>query len=216
MAIAGKNQFVSVQYDKEKLKAIEKALGHMRGKLGTVMARSLNRTAAFARTHIKKPLARRLGWRQGDVAKYLTVFKASRMLWESRINIPTRPIDAISLRAKGVTRKRRGKVVGGGVSYKDPETGRRVKHPHAFIHDMPKRGKQVWVRSIHRLGYRKYVTYNGRQTEALYRVRGPSLYTVALVHARAETDKVMKESQQVLEKNIMQQVNGILSKRIPA
>ena len=205
---------LELRFDKRKLLAVEKALGDLRGKMGVVMSRSLNRTAAHARTKIKKPLARRLGWRQGDVSKYLTIIKASQTNWVSRITIPTRPIDAIALRAKGVTRRRKGKATGGGVSYKDPVTGKRKKAPHAFIHDMPKRGKQVWERSVYKLGHRKYVKSSGRRTEALFKVRGPSMHDVALVHARPETDAAMASAMAVLEKNINQQVIGILNRKI--
>jgi len=199
---------LEVRYDKAKVAAVQRALREVPKEIPVVMYRALNRTATNARTKLKKVLAQRLGWRQKDIVPYLPIHKASRDKWIASISAPTRKIDAISLRAKGTKHR--------GVTYKDPVSGQRVRRPHAFIYRMPSRGTQVWERSLHRLGHRKYIDWGGRRMEALFPLKGPSLYDVMMVHARADTDRIMSQSAAVLEKNIQQQVRLILSRRLPA
>lgn len=207
---------IQVKYDKHKLKKLQTAMRKFPQKTSTIMMRSLNRTAKWARTKVKRPMAKRLGWRLRDVQKYLPVSFASRQRWISGVGSPIRKISAIFLRVRESSKRRKGRRISTGISYKDPVKNIRVRRPEAFIYDMPKRGRHVWERSVERLGYRKMVMWQGRRVEALFKVMGPSLHELMTGPAKSETDQVMSQSRTVLEKNIKQQAEGILKRTIPA
>lgn len=197
-----------IRYDDKKIKRLERELrGFPKNSLPKVMSRALNRTATQARTKLARLGSKRLGWRVKDVREYITLKKASYTNWRSRLKFPIRTIPLIHLKAKS-TKK--------GVKYKDPIKGKRVIKPHAFIATGQERGKQVWLRSIYAIGRRKYIKWSDRKMEALYIQKAPSLKTILMEHAKEEFHSIVDESRQRLEKNIHDQVNLILKRRLPA
>lgn len=200
-------EMFTIRFDDDKLKELQRELKNFPNRaLKQVMSRSLNRTAAKARTELVRLGSKKLGWKQKYVRPYITIKKATYSNWRSSLRFPIRSIDVIHLKAKELKQ---------GVSYKDPMTGTRKKEPHAFIYEMPTKGWQVWLRSIHFLGYRKYINWRGRKMEALFKMRAPSLYKLLMEHASGQTKQIVEKSRILLQKNIHEQVELILKKKLP-
>lgn len=192
-----------IRYDDKRLKQLERTLKGIPRALPKVMSRALNRTTEKARTDLSRFGAKRFGWRKKDVMRYITIRHASYKNWRSNLSFPKRKISVIHLKAKEKS----------GVSYKDPISGSRRTESSAFIATGKKKGRQVWRRSVHAIGRRKYISWAGRRMEALYMMKGPSLFGLLMEHARAETERIHRESMQRLQKNIQDQVRLILRRR---
>jgi hypothetical protein len=198
---------LEIRFDDQKLKKFERELRNIPGALPRVISRGLNRTASKARTELTRFASKKLGWKQKYVRPYIVLKKAGYSNFRATLSFPTRSIDIIHLKPKATKT---------GVSYRDPITGKRKTAHGAFIYEMPVRGRQVWVRSIYFLGRRKYVYWEGREIEALYKLRAPSLHKLLMLHGAAQTKQIYEECKIRLAKNVHDQVNLILRRRIPA
>ncbi len=199
---------LEIRYDDARIKQLERELRAFgRTALPRVMSRGLNRTATQARTKLSRLGSKRLGWRIKDVKSYIILKKASYKNWRCRLEFPKRTIPLIHLKA--VQQKK-------GVKYKDPITGKRIIKSHAFIATGDERGRQVWLRSEHAIGRRKYIRWAGRKMEALFIQKAPSLKDIFMVHAADEFQNIFAESKTRLERNIHDQVQLILRRRLPA
>lgn len=186
---------LDVRFDKEKLKAVERALGSSRQQLPKVMSRSLNKAASFAQTRVVRICAKRLGWKQKFIRPYVILYKASYQAWRAGLRFPVRSISARALKPKTHP--------GRGVSYQEPSTGQRIRQPHAFWATMPS-------------GHRAIFERRGAKRLPIdeKRYRG-GLFQLVTDDARSEIEPVMAEANRVLAENVQRQVELILSRRMP-
>lgn len=180
-----------VKFEDHKLNQVEQVLKEIPRALPRVMSRSLNRTAQQARTEVSRSLSRRIGLRVKDVRSRVILQKASYSNWRSAVKISGKRLPLIRFKPKQ-TRT--------GVTYKFGRS--RILVHHAFLATMP---------SGHTGVFRRKTTARLPITE----LRGPSLGQV-FTDAQAEANRIYRQSLARLEKNIMDQVNLILAKKIPA
>jgi len=181
-----------IRYDDKKIKQLERELQDFpKNSLPKVMSRALNRTATEARTKTSRMLAGEIGIKIGDVRKRITMSRASYRRWRSSIKISRRRIPLIRFGAKQ-TKK--------GVTYKKDR--KRVLISHAFITTMASGHTGVFKRK-----------FSSRLP--ISELRGPSLGQV-YVNAQDAANQIHRESLSRLEKNIHDQVQLILRRRLPA
>lgn len=181
----------AIRFDDQKLNQVEQALRDIPRALPRVMSRGLNRTATQARTEVSRNLSRRIGLRVKDVRSRVTLQKASYSNWRSIVKISRKRLPLIRLKAKQART---------GVTYK---LGRsRILVRHAFIATMPSSHVGVFRRKL-----------TGRLP--IVELRGPSLGQV-FTDAQDEANRIYRQSLARMEKNIMDQINLILAKKMPA
>jgi len=181
-----------IRYDNNKIKQLERELaGFPKNSLPKVMSRALNRTATEARTKTSRMLAGEIGLKVKDVRERITLSRASYRNWRSSIKISRRRIPLIRFGAKQ-TKK--------GVTYK--KAGERVLIRHAFVTTMASGHTGVFKRK-----------FSSRLP--ISELRGPSLGQV-YVNAQDAANQIHRESLRRLEKNIHDQVQMILRRRLPA
>ena len=183
---------LTIRFDDDKIKKLERELRNFPRALPKVMSRALTRTATSARTQISRSLASRIGIKIKDVRTRLTLTKATYSNWRSRVGISGRRFGLIKFAArqtkKGVTYRKGGRS--------------RVLIRHAFIATMPSGHRGVFIRKA---GPRLPIA----------EMRGPSLAQV-FKGTRGEVDRIQAESLAKLGKNIHDQVNLILKRKLPA
>lgn len=182
---------LEIRFDDAKLKKFERELKGIPRALPKVMSRGLNRTAQSARTQISRSLAQRIGLKIKDVRARLTLSKASYSNWRSAVGISGKRFGLIKFAARQ-TKK--------GVTYRKGRN--RILIRHAFIATMPSGHRGVFMRKA---GPRLPIA----------EMRGPSLAQV-FTGAQDEANRIYRESLARLEKNIHDQVNLILRRRLPA
>ena len=182
---------LEIRFDDQKLKQLEKELRGIPKALPKVMSRALNRTAMSARTEISRNLSRRIGLKIKDVRDRLTLIRASYSNWRSAVTVSRKRFGLISFGARQ-TRK--------GVTYK--KGGGRVLIRHAFIATMKSGHTGVFKRKL-------------SSRLPIAELRGPSLGQVYM-GAADEAASIHRRSLDKLNKNIHDQVQLILKKRIPA
>jgi len=183
---------LEIRYDKAKVNQLERELrGFPKNSLPKVMSRGLNRTATEARTKTGRMLAGETGLKVGVVKKKITLVRATYRRWRSGIEISSRRFGLITFGARQ-TKK--------GVTYKKGR--KRVLIRSAFLATMNSGHTGVFK----------------RRTSArlpIVELRGPSLGQV-FTGARDQADAIYRQSMSRLEKNIHDQVQLILRRRIPA
>lgn len=181
---------LEMRYDKAKLKQLERELRGIPRALPKVMSRGLNRTAQQARTDLSRSISKRIGFRVKDVRQRLTLTKATYSNWRSQVRVSGKRFGLIKFGARQTK---------AGVTYK---RGReRVLIRHAFIAVMP-------------TGHRGVFRRKGARRLPIAELRGPSLAQV-FTGAQDEANRIYQESLARLEKNIHDQVNLILKRRLP-
>ena len=190
---------LDVRVDNQAIKRFERQLAGIPRALPQVMSRGLNRTATEARTLMVKYAAKTLKQKQKTVRPYHPIKKATQANWHARIDISLFRPQLIDLSVKQVK---------SGVRYRSI-TGQFKILPHAFIATGPKKGTQVWLRSLYVLGFRKYITWKERHMEALYLQRGHSIGEFWKHHI-AKLTEIRNQSMQRLGKNIHDQIQMIL------
>jgi len=182
---------LEIRFDDHKLKQIERELKGIPRALPKVMSRALNRTATSARTETSRSLAKRIGLRIKDVRSRIVLQRASYSNWRSAIRISGKRLGLISLQARQTAR---------GVTYKKER--KRVLISHAFIATMKSGHIGVFMRK-------------GTGRLPIRELRGPSLAQV-FTGAQDEAARIYRQSLSRLSKNINDQVNLILKRRLPA
>jgi hypothetical protein len=160
---------VQLDVDERSLAEADRILRGIPGGAQRVMARALTRAATSARTQLSRSVSRRLGVRVKDVRSRMGVRRANRNSLRSALDVSSDRTQLIALHAEQTPL---------GVTYKPFGRGDRMLLRHAFIAKGPKRGMQVWLRSEHQLGRKKYIVHRGREMEALYLQKGASLLDV--------------------------------------
>ena len=174
----------------EDLKRLEKTLAGIPRAMPRVMSRGLNRTAQQARTQTGRSLAKRTGLRVKDVRQRTILSKATYSRWRAAVSISTKRIPLIRFKAKQKAK---------GVTYKQPDTGKRVLIRHAFISVMP---------SGHRGVFRRATSKRLPIVEQV----GSSLKDIFSA-AQEEAARIYTESAAKLARNIHDQVELILRRK---
>lgn len=209
---------LEIRFDDEKLKQVQRVLRDFPKALPKVMSRGLNRTATSARTWLARTISQRLKTQRftkktgkiSAIKKTIHHFpKATYANWRTELRIvPGKGHWLIGLDPQEVSK---------GISYQSDVLKGRSIAEKAFIATGKSRGRQVWLRSIYRLGYRKYINWRGRKMEAIYPLREPPHIFNAIM---GQDQKLIKEAECYgaarLQKNIHDQVNLILKRKLPA
>ena len=182
---------LEIKYDDAKIKRLQRELKNLPRALPKIMSRALNRTALSARTEVSRSLAGRIGLRIKDVRQRVVMQKASYSNWRSAIRISSRRLPIIRFGARQTAK---------GVTYKQGR--QRVLIRHAFIATMPS-------------GHRGIFKRKGGARLPIAELRGPSLAQV-FTGAQDEANRIYQASLARLEKNVNDQVNLILRKKLPA
>lgn len=210
---------LTIRFDKDKLKKLERELRNFPRALPKVMSRALTRTAKSARTEMSRSLTSISGLgKEGKssraVLKRLKLSGATYSNWRAFITVSKRRFGVIELKAKKTTK---------GVTYMKAVGRKRVLIRHAFIATMKSGHKGVFGRAVDVKG--QYVSmershakekYGTEKKEAIYELRGPSLAQLWTADMVAEVNRIQAESGQRLQKNIHDQVNLILKRKLPA
>lgn len=182
---------LEIRFDDDKLKKIQRELRNFPRALPKVMSRGLNRTATSARTEMSRNLAGRIGMKIKDVRSRLTLIRATYSNWRSMVGISGKRFGLIKF-ATRQTKK--------GITYRKGRS--RVLIRHAFIAMMPSGHRGVFKRKT-------------GQRLPIAELRGPSLAQI-FKGARSEVNRIHAKSAQRLSKNIHDQVNLILKRKLPA
>jgi hypothetical protein len=199
---------IEIRLDKNKIRQFEQMLAGIPNALPRVMVRGLNRTADQTRTQLSRLINRRLNILVRFARKNVYVRHANYKDWRAKVDVSNfRPNIALLSPPPQQTSE--------GVSYSIG--GRRtVLLRHAFIAVGQKKGRNVWLRSLHQIGYRKFIDWRGRTMEAMYVQKAPGLGEMLLNEASADVNLIYAESAAKLEKNIHDQVQLILRRRAVA
>lgn len=200
---------LEIRYDDDKIKKLERELRNFPKTLPKVMSRGINRTAKSARTEMSRSMTGISGLgKEGksarSVLKRLKLSGATYSNWRAFITISKRRLGVVDLKAKP-TKK--------GVTYKKVGAGRKSIR-HAFIARMPSGHRGVFLRAIH--AKKQYIPMKSKKKEAIYELRGPSLAQLWTAGMDAEVNRIQAKSAQRLSKNIHDQVNLILKRKLPA
>lgn len=193
---------LEIRYDDRKLKDLQRTLAGIPNAMPRVMSRGLNRTADQTRTQLSRLINQHLKLGVRTARKEIYVHRASYGNWRASVQVANFRADISLLNPKQTSL---------GVTYR---VGKKtILLRHAFIATGKSKGRQVWLRSIYQIGYRKYIEWQGRTMEALYTQKTAGAAQVLLTEAGAEVDRIYAESQAKLEKNIHDQVQLILRRR---
>jgi len=192
---------IEIRFDENKIRQVERMLAEIPEAMPRVMSRGLNRTATEARTLTSRRLSQSTGLRVKDVRDRIAVERASSKNWRS----------AIRFRAGGLPIVRFGhEQTGQGVLWR-PSRGKRILIRHAFIAIMKTGHTGVFLRARYAKG--RFIPMKGRpKREAIYEQK-LQLQDV-FAQSQAEMDQVYIESLARLEKNIHDQVQLILKRRV--
>ena len=182
---------LEIRFDDDKLKQLQRELKNFPKALPKVMSRGLNRTATSARTEISRSLSRRFGIKVKDVRDKLTLHRATYGNWRSAVGISGKKFGLIKFGAR---------QTGKGVTYRHER--KRILIRHAFIATM-------------KTGHRGVFLRKGPARLPIKEIRGPSLAQL-YTGARDEVNRIQSEFSAKLAKNIHDQVNLILKRRLPA
>ncbi len=199
---------LELRYNKAKLKQFERELRNFPRALPKVMSKGLTRTASSARTEMSRSLSKRTGLKVGQVKKGLRLEKASYSNWRSAVTVSRKRLSLSILQPQRTA---------GGLSVK--HLRKRVMVRQAFpalkgwFIRLPAAGgykQTIGVSEALEIDPKKKV---GRLP--IGRIKGPILARV-FAGAQGEANRIYQESLARLEKNIHDQVNLILRKRLPA
>lgn len=189
---------IEIRLEEHKIRQFEQMLAGIPNAMPRVMSRGLNRTADHYRTRLSRLANDKLKIGVRNARRFIYIKRATKLLWRAKVDVT-----------------RRGPLVS-ELKPKQTATGVRYLNtrfiPHAFIATGAYHGRQVWLRSIYQLGYRKYITWKDRDMEALYMQKAGSLADL-LGDYTGEVQSLWEECRQKLESNIHDQVQLILRRR---
>jgi len=198
---------LEIRFDEEKIKQVQRELRNFPKALPKVMSRGLNRTAMSARTQVSRFLSKRTGVKVKDVRNRLFLQKASYTNWRSGVGVSRKRLSLSLLGPKRTTR---------GLSVK--HRGKRVTIRRAFP------ALKGWFirqeegrRSGSTIGVEAAMSMEGKLVGRLpiSRIKGPILSWL-YEGAKDDVNRIQAESAKRLAKNIHDQVNLILKRKLPA
>ena len=204
---------LEIRYDNDKIKRLERELrGFPKNSLPKVMSRALNRTATQARTRFVKFGAERYGWPQKYIRPWVLIKKATYNNWLSRVSIRSGSWQGVP------TKFLKPKQTNIGVKYKNPISGSRTTLKHAFIATMESGHKGVFTRADWYLMERSWAKnkYGTIFKKAIYEEHVVGLDTLIEKHNIGVLRSITEETSSSLQKNIHDQVQLILKRRLPA
>ena len=205
-------EFLVVEFDKRKLKSIERQVRGIPGAMKRIMPRAINRTAKTARARTARKIAGKVKVRVSEVKKGIRILTACGDLWHARLIITTRRIPLIQFGARQFKK---------GVKYQISKAGGRKIIKGAFIQTMPITGatqarghRGVFKRDID-ADLSEGRDKKGRPRKNRLPIRekfGPSL-GIVFEDAASIAAETIAETNAELEKNIDSQVRFLLSRR---
>ena len=200
---------LEIRYDDAKIKQLQRELRSFgQNALPRVMSRGLNRTATQARTASARLLSKETGVKVGDVRDRLLLQKASYTKWRSAVLISGKRLSLRYLSPK---------KTGRGLSVKSGR--RRITIRRAFFAI-----KGWFIRLPESGGYKQTLDVaQAAEIDAMKkvgrlpigRIRGPILSRV-FKEAQSEVNRIHGEHLIKLQKNIHDQVQLTLRRRLPA
>jgi hypothetical protein len=120
------DQLIEVRYDEQDLQAIERSLRAVPNALRRIVPPSLNRTASWTRTRIRRAVAAQLRVKQRRAMSYVLLDRATGAKWSSGVRVRDRIVSVAQFAT----------ATAGGVSVSFP-SGLSQSYPHAFLATMP-------------------------------------------------------------------------------
>lgn len=200
---------IEIRFDDRKLMQLERELKAFgRTALPRVISRALNRTAKSARTQAARSLSARTGLKIKDVRDRIGLERASYRNWRSAIRISGKRL-SLSYMQPRQTKK------GLSLKYERKRVLIRSAFPalKGWFIRLPAAGgyKQT-------IGVKEALEIEGRKKvgrKPIARIKGPILARV-FTGAPDEARRIHLEHLKKLEKNVSDQVNLILRRRLPA
>jgi len=187
---------VTVKLDEKSIAEAQHILRAIPRAWPRVARRSLRRTVVSSRAVLARTIKSRIKGKikVGDLKKYIhidypTNTKLRTSLQLDRYSAPLIDLDAQQTDA--------------GVTYRLPFGGGRQLLRHAFIATGESRGRQVWLRSRYYIGRIKRIDWRGRNMEAIYAQRAPSLDKFVKAE---DQQKLIDYGADMLPKQIDQQI----------
>lgn len=199
---------LEIRFDNEKLKKYQRELKGIPRALPKVMSRGLNRTATSARTAMSRSLASRTGLKIKDVRGRLALQKASYSNWRSAVRISGKRLSLSYQQPRQTSR-------GLSVKHQRKRVTIRTAFPalRGWFIRLPKAGSYKQTIGVKDALGIDPAKKTGRLPIA--RIKGPILSQV-YTGARGEVKRIQAEFSVKLAKNIHDQVNLILKRRLPA
>lgn len=197
---------LEIRFDDDKLKKIQRELKNFPQALPKVMSRGMNRTATSARTQIFRFLSKRTGVKVKDVRNRLYLQKANYSTWRSAVQVSSKRMSLSVLQPRRTTR---------GLSVK--HKGKRVLIRQAFPALKGWFIRQEKIGGYHTIGVGYAIMMEGEKVGRLpiSRIKGPVLSQIYNQY-QDDVNRIQTESSAKLAKNIHDQVNLILRRRLPA
>lgn len=200
---------LEIRYDDAKIKQVERELRNFGASaLPKVMSRGLNRTATQARTATSRMISKESGVKVGDVRRRIQLHRATYSNWRSAITVSRK---RLSLRYLNPKQTQRGLSVKSG--------SKRVTIKHAFyvlkgwFIRLPAAGGYKMTLGVEQAAEIDEIKKVGRLP--IGRIRGPILAQI-YVNAQQKAEQIHREHLIKLEKNIHDQVQLTLRRRLPA
>lgn len=130
--------FVSMRFDEQTLRDIERRVAGIPGAMNRIIPPSLNRTASWAKTRMKREIASQMGSKIKDAGSVLDIDHANAAKWNSQVLIYKARMP-LMLFATGRTAE--------GVAYQLPRRGAGV-WKHAFFATMSTGHRGVFRRRL--------------------------------------------------------------------
>lgn len=191
---------VSVKLDERQMRRVQRLLREVPREVPKIMSRALNKTAKSSKAEIARLIAAKAKIPQKGVKKGIRMKKATRNRWLATLNITSRRIPLIYLKAsktkKGVTYRGPGDVY----AHKQKVEAGGGFIPSAFKQAMPGSGhKGIFLRR----------TKKRLPIDELF---GPSPAEL-FEGVKGIAKQVMRSTNEKLSKNIDAQINYVLEKR---
>jgi len=200
---------IEIRYDDAKIKLLERELWDFgKNALPRVMSRGLNRTATQARTATSRMISKESGIKVSDVRNRIRMIKANYSKWSSALLISRK---RLSLRYLNPKKTARGLSVKSG--------SKRVTIRRAFFAlkgwfiRLPEAGGYKMT-----LGVEQALEIDPQKKVGrlpIGRIRGPILARI-YIKASDKAEQIHREHLVKLERNIHDQVQLVLKRRLPA
>lgn len=196
-----------IRFDDDKIKQVQRELRNFPKALPKVMSRSLNRTATSARTQIARSLSSRTGLKIKDVRNRLMLQKAGYSNWRSAVRVSSKRLSLSYMQPRKIKK---------GLSVKHQR--KRVVIRTAFPALKGWFIRQAAAGGSSTIGVEEALDFDTMKKVGrlpISRIKGPILSRV-FIGAQDEANRISAESVTRLQKNIHDQVELILKRKLPA
>ena len=200
-------EIVDIQYDKRKLRQLEKTLRGIPNGMPKVLSRAVNKTASGARTKTVRGVAQEINLKQSGIRKSIRLDKATYSNPQAIVSLTGRRIPLIYFKARQLKK---------GIKYA-------IDKGSSSLITYDKDTSPVFITKVRGSNAKAAAQFGdgghtgvfkrmSKKRKSIIELKGPSLPQV-FDNADALSDTIKKETAQNLEKNISTQVDLILKRK---